>query len=226
MIMKRLILRTIPLLAALAGCHQQVAQERRVLDAANVTRAMNDYLARRGDLCLAKSDWPVVVTEAESHAGSRNALQMPVLRRLGLVEAADVLVDEPDADGTGDAGGKAHKVHALRYTLTAEGRKYYLARPPHRQPGGNRYAEVDHDFCAARLSLDRVVGWEPAAGPDGKGKEAVVTYTYRIAAAPWTSDSAVRAVFPMVDRVIRGAGAMQLTEGIVLGPAGWEAKDL
>lgn len=207
---------TIAALAMLAGC----GQGKRELNQANLTHAMNDYLARRGDLCLAKSSWPVVVTEAESHAGSRNALQMPVLERLGLVTGADADVEIP-----GEDGAPPTHAHARRYALTEQGRKYYLARPAHKTPTGNRFAEADHDFCAARLSLDRVVGWEPSSVP-GARNEATVTYTYKVDPAPWTADQALRAVFPMVDTVIRGAGTMQLKEGVVLGANGWEAKDL
>lgn len=218
--MKRPTLRTIPLIAlasaaALAGC----GPNKRELNQANLTQAMNDYLARRGDLCLAKNSWPVVVTEAESHAGSRNALQMPVLERLGLVEGADATVEQTGEDGA------TTRAHARRYQLTAEGRKYYLPRPAHKTPTGDRFAEASHDFCAARLSLDKVVGWEPSNTP-GARNEAVVTYTYKVAPAPWTADRALRAVFPMVDTVIRGAGIMQLRETVVLGARGWEAKDL
>jgi hypothetical protein len=161
----------------------------------------------------------VVVTEAESKAGSRNASQMPVLERLGLVEGVDAMAEQTSEDGA------TTRVHARRYALSAEGKKYYLARPAHKTPTGNRFAQADHDFCAARLALDRVVGWEPSATPGAKN-EAVVSYTYKVQPAPWTADQGLRAVFPMVDAVIRGAGRMQLKETVVLGASGWEARDL
>jgi hypothetical protein len=215
--MNRLTLYTLPIvaLAMLAGC----SDHKRDLNAANLTQAMNDYLARRGDLCLAKNSWPVFVTEAESHAGSRNALQMPVLERLGLATGTDAMVEQVGEDDV------KTQAHARRYDLTAEGKKYFLARPAHKSPTGNRFAEAGHDFCAAHLALDRVVGWEPSTVP-GTAREAVVTYTYKVDAAPWAADQSVRAVFPMVDTVIRGAGTMQLKESVVLGAHGWEAKDL
>jgi len=218
--MKRPTLTLLPIaalgmLALLAGC----SHGKRELNQANLTHAMNDYLAKRGDLCLAKNTWPVFVTEAESKMGSRNALQMPVLERLGLVSGRDATVEL-----AGEDGAAPMPAHARRYDLTGQGRKYYLARPPHKSPTGNRFAEAEHDFCAARLSLDKVVGWEPSntAG----AREALVTYTYKVDPAPWAADAALRAVFPMVDGVIRGAGTMQLKEGVVLGANGWEARDL
>jgi hypothetical protein len=219
--MKRLRLCTLTILtlAVLAGC----GHSRRELNAANLTHAMNDYMAKRGDLCLAKNSWPVFVTEAESKAGSRNALQMPVLERLGLVKGVDATVQL-----VGEDGAPATQANARRYDLTLDGRKYYLARPAHKTASGNRFAEAGHDFCAARLSLDKVVGWEPAntSAASGSIKEATVIYTYKVDPAPWTADAAVRAVFPMVDNVIRGAGTLQLREGVVLGANGWEARDL
>jgi hypothetical protein len=201
-------------LALLAAC-----DDTRELNRANLTQALNDYLDRRGDLCLAKGDWPVDVTEQERRTGSRNALQMPVFERLGLVRASDATVQRLGDDAA------AAPVKVRRYVLTAEGRKYYLARPERKNPSGNRFADGRHDFCAAHLSLDKVVGWEQASRPGAAG-EAVVTYTYRVNPAPWTADPGVRAVFPMVDAVIRGAGTMQLKQAMVLGDGGWEAKDL
>jgi hypothetical protein len=208
--MKRTILCAL-LLALLAGCH-----DTRELNRANLTRALNDYLDQRGDLCLAKSEWPVDVTEQELRTGSRNALQMPVLERLGLASASDETVERDGDDGV------PATIKVRRYSLTARGRKYYLSRPPHKNPGGNRFAEAAHDLCAARLSLDRVVGWETASSPG----TAVVTYTYRVAPAPWTADPGARAVFPMVDAVIGGAGVRQLKQTMLLGAGGWGAKDL
>lgn len=211
--MKRLLpLALAPML--LGACH-----DARELNGDSAARALTAYLAQRGDLCLAKTSWPVDVSEREAGAGSRNAVQMPVLERLGLVAASDAEVDQSDADGV------HHKLKARRYALTAEGRKYYLERPAHRRPSGNRFADAGHDLCAARLSLDKVVGWDgpPQSGATG---EAVVTYTYHVKPAAWMQDPAARAVFPMVDAVIRGEGRLQMKETLVLGPGGWEARDL
>jgi hypothetical protein len=184
----------------------------------NVTKAMEVYFEKRGDLCLAKSDWPIDVTVEEGRSGSRNALQMPALERLGLVEGSSALVERSAEDGSKSSA------KVTRYRLTAIGKQYYLPRAPHKYPSANRYATVDHDLCAAKLSLDKIVGWESpvANGP----REAVVTYTYKIVPAPWTSDAGVRQVFPVVDNLVRGAGVLELKETLVLSDAGWEAKDL
>jgi len=183
---------------------------------ANFTQALQAYLARRGDLCLGRSSWPVDVTQDEAAHGSRNALQLPVLERLGLVAASVVQVD------TGDEGAR-HPTQARRYQLTEAGRKFYLARAPYKRDPG--HAVADHDFCAGRLTLQRVVRWD-APSSQAVGAETVVTYTYAVTPAPWATDPEARRVFPMVDRVLRGAGALELKEAMVLTPEGWEAKEL
>jgi hypothetical protein len=182
---------------------------------ANLTQAMQAYLARRGDLCVGRSAWPVVVTREEAAQGSRNSVQLPVLERLGLVKSSVVQVT------TGEAA--RHRSEARRYELTEAGGKFYLAHAPHKRETGHPVA--DHDFCAGRLSLKRVVRWEPAS-TRGPGAETIVTYTYDITPATWAADPEVRQVFPMVDRVLRGAGTMELKEAMVLTPDGWEARDL
>ena len=76
------------------------------------------------------------------------------------------------------------------------------------------------DFCAAKLSLDKVVSW------DLQQRHAVVTYTYKVDAAPWTRDSELQKVFPMVAGVVRGAGTATLQETFTLTDKGWIAVDL
>jgi hypothetical protein len=202
--------------ASLAGCGNE-----RALNQANINKAMQTYLAQRGDLCLAKSAWPIDVTVAESGTGSRNGVQMPVLEKLGLVSASDAVGERKDDDG------KVTQVPVRRYQLTGEGKKYYLARAPHKHEVESRYAAAAHDFCAVKLTLDHVVGWETPKRPGATGPdEAVVTFTYQVAPAPWASDADVRRVFPMVDTILRGAGTMQLKESFMLTDAGWEARDL
>jgi hypothetical protein len=51
-----------------------------------------------------------------------------------------------------------------------------------------------------------------------------VTYTYKVDAAPWTGDADVQKAFPMVDRVVRGAGTMQLKQNFKRTEGGWEPE--
>jgi len=191
-------------LGGLEGCTRNDGPNAEVLGA-----ALHTYLEKRGDLCLAKSAWPIDLTQREIDSGARNALQLPVLERLGLTSSTVAEVDVNDE-------GTLHHMKVRRYALTEAGRKFYIAR----DNGGARSG----DFCAAHLSLDRIVGWELRGS--GAQRQAVVTYTYQVAAAPWTKDAEVQKVFPVVAGVIRGAGTAQLQETFAQGDAGWIAIDL
>jgi len=184
------------------------------------TAAMNTYLAKRGDLCLGKNSWPIDVTQHEVDVGARNALQMPVLEKLGLVASTVAEIDVNDE-------GTLHHMKVRRFALTDAGHKYYLTRDPGRETAKiSGAAAPKGDFCAAKLNLDHVVGWELHKTADGAQRQAVVTYTYRIDAAPWAQDAQVQKVFPVVSSVVRGAGTAQLQETFTLTEAGWVAVDL
>jgi hypothetical protein len=201
-------------LTLFAGCHDKSQDANQ----ANFTTTINDYLARRGHLCLAKYDWPIYTTTEDRANGTRDAIQMPVLEKLGLVEGKDMLVERVDADG------KKITASARQYQLTLEGQKYYLHIP---EVVATATTRVTHpaDFCAASLSLDKVVGWERPMQMDGKTVTSVV-YTYKIDPAPWAKDADAQRVFPMVKRVIEGAGTMQLREGVHLTDEGWVADEV
>jgi hypothetical protein len=187
--------------------------------AENFTTGLHAYLEQRGDLCLGKT-WPVVVSEQEAQHGSRNALQMPVLEKLGLVSASPVMVEAPKGDSDAPPAPPV-MIPGRRYELTEAARRYVRQRP---SPIGADRTPHD-DLCAARLSLDRVVKFEPA----GKNQERPaqrVSYTYSVDAAPWTADPSVAPVFPMIDRVIRGSGRAELQETFVLTDRGWVAQEL
>jgi hypothetical protein len=188
-------------LAALAGCGPQQPEA----DLPNLTAAMNAYLAKKGDLCLGKTQWPIDVPQREAGTRARNAVQMPVLEHVGLVSASTAKVENDKEAG---------EIEVTRYALTDEGKKYFLVRKNQSGQGGQG------DFCAAHLTLDKIVGWE--ARKDAKDPaEVVVTYTYRIDAAPWTGNADVQKAFPMVDRVVRGAGTMQLKQNFKRTGNGW-----
>ena len=180
----------------------------------NFTAATQAYLARKGDLCLAKTSWPIDVTQHEVKLGARNALQMPVLEKLGLVRSSVI---------TAASTGQGAAADVRRYELTDAGKKYYLHRETRSAAAGGAGIEQG-DFCAARLSLDKVVGWETLRTASG-GREAVVSYTYKVDAAPWTQDADIRKVFPMVDYIVRGQQSAQLKEAFTLTERGWTAKD-
>jgi hypothetical protein len=201
------------LLALLAACTGRQAPAR-----ADFAAAVVDDLAQRGYLCLAKYDWPIAVTDADRQAGSLDARQLPVLEALGLAAGRAATVTRPAA------GGGTATLPAREYALTAEGRKYYLHVPVVVATPASRVTHAA-DLCVARLSLDRVFGWEPPRTIDGRTVSSVL-FSYRIAPAPWTSAPAARRAFPLVARAIDNAGTLQLRLGVHLAPQGWVADEL
>jgi hypothetical protein len=185
---------------------------------AHFEEGMRAYLERRGDLCLAKYEWPIDVSAHDAAVGTRDALQMPVLERLGLVRSSDFTINVNRDDGV-------VPVDVKRYELTEAGLADFRSREVGVNPAGEKL--VSSDFCVAKLSLDKVVGWEVhgGAGP-GDSPRAVISYTYAVASDPWTHDPEIQRVLPAVARVIAGAGTATLEETFALRPEGWVAVDL
>lgn len=184
---------------------------------ANFTAAVNDFLAKRGHLCLAKYDWPVYVVDADKENHTSDSMQMPVLEKLGLVSGKNMMVQ-------GEDKGKKLVAHARQYKLTKEGEKYYLHNP---EVIATATTRVTHpaDFCVATLTLDKLVGWEKPVQRNGETMTSVI-YTYKISPAPWAKNPDFLHVFPMVQRVIEGQGTLQLREGMHLTSKGWVADEI
>ncbi len=198
----------------LGGCHRASAPDR-----TNFTSALKDYLAQRGHFCLGMYNWPIVVTDDDFASKDRLAVQLPELEKVGLLSHEDVLLDIK-----GDNGAvTSHK--ARRFSMTPEGRKYYLHTPIVVQSNAINRVVHPADLCAATLTLNSIVGWEPPRSYDGATHTAVL-YTYHIDTAPWGHSPDVRRVFPLLDRVIVGEGKLQLREGFTLTPKGWVADEL
>ena len=203
-------------LVALTACHGSQTQ---APTRDNFTAALDDYLAQRGHLCVGKYDWPITVTEADRRARSLDAQQMPFLDKLGLVSGRDASVTRKGADGT------QATLPAREYTLSAEGQKYYLHVPVVVATPSQR---VTHpaDLCVARLTLDRLFGWEKPRTMAGRTVSSVL-FSYRIVdPAPWLRAPDARLAFPMAIRAIDNAGTLQLRLGVHLTPDGWVADEL
>jgi hypothetical protein len=175
-----------------------------------LTRAVQEFLSDHGDLCLALYAWPRDVTPEDRQAGSNEAVQMPVLERLGVVRSEEIGL--PAAGETSEP--------TKRYSLTDEGRQYFLRKKRitldvHSQP-----EEHDADFCVAHLTLDKVIKWSPPE-PVHDRVQTVVAYTYHIKAASFLDDPEARKVFPMVDRIVRGAGTLMMTATVQLQNGHW-----
>src|ERR1700753_1009765 len=94
----------------------------------DLTRAVKVFLADHGDLCMDKYTWPRDITDGDAYTDPNDAVQLPVLERLGVVQSTSIGATK-------------------RYTLTDKGQKYYLKKKhttlgPHDTP-----TEHDADFC-------------------------------------------------------------------------------
>ena len=174
--------------------------------------AMEQHLATQGTVCLGKFDWPVEVSEQDFQTGSRDAVQMPVLEELGLVMSSQESVQVADAK---------EKITVKHYTMTDAGRRYYIEKESVTGTGATR-TEHHRDLCPVRLGLDKIVRWD-ALKAVGDMQETTLTYTYKVTAADWTRNPAAQKVFPMIDRIVQGAGTLQLQQRLRLTKQGWVA---
>ncbi len=186
--------RTVTILAAVFSCAAHATSPS--LSQRSLVPAVTKYLQERGDFCLGKFDWPIAVSESDRKMGSNDAIQMPVMEKLGLVVSSTT------------AGDPTVK----HYDLTEMGRKYYLRKKT--VTLGHDEKPIDHpgDLCVAKLELDRVVTWQSLEVVGGR-PQTTVKYTYKVAAAAeWTQDPEIKRVFPMVHRIVDGAGTIQLMQ--------------
>lgn len=197
------------LAAALAGCG--LGRDPKAATAENLEAPLDGYLAQRGDICLAMFDWPIDLTEAEAGSGARHAVQFPVMEQLGLLRSS--VVAAPKSAENPDGAVK-------RFELTDEGRKFYK---PH--PHATRTADHANDFCVAHLKREKIVDVKLQT-TDVPQPLAVVSYTYQVEAAPWMQNADAQRVFPMITRIMNGAGGrLQLRQGFTLGDKGWVAQN-
>jgi hypothetical protein len=180
---------------------------------------MEAYLAQRGDLCIARQSWPVDVTENDRALRTRDAVQMPVFERLGVVGGHQIKVR------AATEAGETVVVPVTRYELTDSGRQSYIDRRSGRPVAPRADADPQADLCVARLSLDKVVGWE-ASLADRQPMNVIVSYTYKVDAVPWVRDPEALRVLPAIARVIAGAGTAELKQGLVSTGGGWVANEL
>jgi len=174
-----------------------------------LTHAVAQYLSDHGDLCVGKFAWPRVVTAQDRVAKTNDAVQLPVLERLGLVESTDIASPGGEPDQT-----------VKSYSLTEKGRQYYVQKRHVTLGAHDTPAVHDADLCVAHLALDRVVKWSPPEEVRGH-LETVVRYTYHIKAVDWMDDPQARQVFPVVDRIIRHQDNMLMTVTVQLQDGQW-----
>jgi hypothetical protein len=198
------VLPTLVTLLAVAAAHANVPP---APSQKSLKPAVRKYLEEKGNFCLGKFEWPIAVTDEDRRLGTTDALQMPVLEKLGLVVAAA---------SPGDPTVK-------NYSLTDEGKKYYLSKRTITVNSAGQKISHPGDLCPAKLKLDKVVSWDPPSVVDGKA-ETRVKFTYQVAqSAPWARDPDVRQVFPMVAKILDSAGSQQLMQLFVWSGHAWVA---
>ena len=150
--MKKPILRLSLYLIATAALNAHAAPQP---DKKTMTPVMENHLKQNGDFCLGKFDWPIDVSEAEETQKTRDALQMPVLAKLGLVSLTN------GASAIRKVGDSDIPVPVKRYELTETGKQYYLPKTAITGSIGKEITH-QHDFCAGKFSLDQM-GLEPGS---------------------------------------------------------------
>jgi hypothetical protein len=168
---------------------------------------LSKYLAQHGDVCVGKFDWPIDVAPGDAEAGSRDAVQLPVLQQLGLTEAASGTVMRTDKEGA------QQEVPVQRYSLTEAGKKFYLKRATTTVTKSGEKIARQGDFCAGKLRLVKVVGWDAAT--------ETASYTYKFAAAPWMREPSAQQVFPMIAYIMKGEGQLQMKQRLRLDHGRW-----
>jgi hypothetical protein len=202
-----LVLPTLATLLAVAAAHANVPPDP---SQKSLKPAVKKYLEEKGNFCLGKFEWPIAVSDEDRRLGTTDALQMPVLEKLGLVVAAASPGDPTVKD----------------YSLTDEGKKYYLSKRTITVNSAGQKISHPGDLCPAKLKLDKVVSWDPPSVVDGKA-ETHVKFTYQITqAAPWAQDPEVRRAFPMVAKILDSAGSQQLMQLFVWSGYRWVALTL
>jgi len=206
----------IPLVLLLAvtllGCDNEAA---RAPNRANFLVVVNDFLAQRGHLCLAKYDWPIRIAFDSSESDAR---QLPVLEKLGLVVSTGTRITHRDANGA------MQLIIAHEYALTALGRQYYLHVPIVIRTA-TRNISHPADLCAATLTLNRLIGWDPPVTRAGRTATSLL-FSYHIKPAAWARTPEVLHAFPVLARAIENEGSMQVRLGVHLTPYGWVADEL
>lgn len=200
------------LAATLVGCNDDVA---RLPSRSNFTAALSEFLAQRGHLCLAKYEWPITVA---SGSDGSDAKQLSVLEKLGLVASEESRISLIDAQGAVTLSSARH------YSLTAAGHQYYL-RSPVSIRTAIQSVTYPGDLCAATLTLNRLVGWDPPLTRAGRTATSLL-FTYRLQLADWARAPEFLQVFPVVVRAVQNEGVMQLRVGVHLSSHGWVADEL
>lgn len=194
----------------LAGCDRpDMASE------AGFRAALDQHLQAHGDLCIGRHAWPVDVPDGPGATQLRDGIQMPALEHAGLVAHVPAQMTLHHQDGSDEV------VKALRYDLTDKGRQQLN---PHPRTAARTAGADAPDLCYGHVRLARVTGWDkPHDTADKPARLATtVRYTYTLEPAPWAHDAMVQGAFPVLARVMRGSGTLELKQEMVATGGGWQ----
>jgi hypothetical protein len=194
---------------ALGGCNRPGDANE-----ANLSAALEKHFEAHGDLCIGRHSWPVDVPDVPAAGQLRDGIQMPALEHAGLVDHVDAEMKMPRRDGADET------VKARRYELTAKGKALFNAHP-HTAARGADAAQPD--LCYGHVRLNKIAGWDAPHKSEDDPAHLVTTvrYTYTLDPAPWARDTAVQGAFPVLARVVKGSGALELKQMLVAADDGW-----
>jgi hypothetical protein len=190
-----------------------------------LSEAVTQYLKDHGDLCVGKPTWPRDLTAEQRQSNSNDAIQLPVLEHLGLVESKQIPASVAGGAATVPAQSSqpaASTEAVTRYSLTAKGQQYFLHKKRTVLGIHGQSLEQDADLCVASLSLDKVVKWSPPEQVKGH-LQTIAQYTYHIKSADWMDDQEARKVFPVAARIIHGQGNLLMSVPVQLQDGKWLA---
>ncbi len=135
---------------AFAGCgaHEEANRE-------NLTAAVSQFLDAHGDMCVGKVNRPIDITKEEAEAHTPNSMQLPALKKVGLVEQKQV-----------SRYDDALLPHRRRQEVLP-------AQADAERRVGRHDAHARRRFCYGKLHVDKVIGWEPVRTENGAQRTVV-----------------------------------------------------
>ncbi len=206
--MRRIYLVSIATLFVLVACNNAKSP-----NAANLTKAINEYLAKHGAACtIIGRQFPIDVPRLERREQYGIGSKLAALEQAGLVQATETTAVVHGMLDSLRGSGPAQPVK--RYELTEPGRKYF-----HQIPG--TFGQTD-GFCYGQKSVDAIVKWTDPANT-GVSSQTEVTYTYKLVdSAPWAQRPEVQQAFADIRTTVNGASKTSEIAGLQLTNKGWE----
>jgi len=182
----------------------------------NFTKAINQYLAKRGHACLfIGQTFPIDVPEPEQNNQYGTAPEMANLEQPGQAHASTttaVVHRMLDA-----LRGASPPQPVKRYDLTDEGKKYFRQTPG--------IFEKNGEFFYGDKVVDSIVKWtEPTT--TGANSQNEATYSYKLVnLAAWAEQPGMQRAFPDIRTPIGGASKIDQIAGLQLTNKGWEVPE-